>query len=118
MIDIKTNPKNGNGFDTLHTFENWKVAFITYAEQYGKLKTLKRHLLTDETFTLIKGNAKLYTEDNNSPLGVIHLEKNKVYVVKKNTWHHLQISKNALLLVVENSNTSKENTESKNAYFK
>ena len=37
----------------------------------------------------------------------------KLYVVKKGTWHHLQVSEDALLVVAENSNTSKENTESK-----
>ena len=113
MILVKENPKNGNGFDTLHTFEGWKVAFITYGEQYGEMKLLKRHTQTDETFVLVKGEATLYTADGDEPLQTTVLEKEKLYVVQKNTWHHLTVSKDALLIVVENSDTSKENTESK-----
>lgn len=113
MIEIKENPKEGSGFDAVHTFEGWKVAFITYAEQYGELKVVKRHTQTDEAFVLVKGQATLFTADGDAPLQATVLEKEKLYAVKKNTWHHLQVSEDALLTVVENSDTSKENTESK-----
>ena len=113
MLKIKQNPKNGSGFDALHQFEGWKVAFVTYAEQYGELKVLKRHLLTDETFVLINGSATLFTSQDDQPLTKTELQKEQLYVVEKNTWHHLQVSKDALLVVVENSNTTKENTQTK-----
>ena len=113
MIEIKENPKNGSGFDTLHTFEGWKIAFITCAEQYGELKLVKRHTQTDEAFVLVNGEATLFTADGDEPLCVTQMQKEKLYIVKKNTWHHLQVSEDALLIVVENSDTSKENTESK-----
>ena len=113
MIEIKQNPKNGSGFDIVHTFEGWKVAFITYAAQYGELKILKRHTKTDEAFLLVKGEATLFTADGDDPLEETALQKEKIYVVKSNTWHHLQVSEDALLIVIENSDTSKENTESK-----
>lgn len=113
MILIKENLKNGSGFDTLHTFEGWKVAFITYGTQYDELKVLKRHTQTDEIFVLMNGTATLYTADGDEPLQTTVLEKEKLYVVQKNTWHHLKVSQHALIIVVENSNTSKENTESR-----
>ena len=113
MIEIKENPKKGSGFDILHTFEGWKVAFITCAEQYGELKLVKRHVQTDEIFVLVKGSATLFTADGDEPLTRTALESEKVYNVKQNTWHHLQVSEDALLIVVENSDTAKENTESK-----
>ena len=113
MILVKENPKNGSGFDTLHTFEGWKVAFITYGTQYDELKVLKRHTQTDEIFVLVNGTATLYTADGDEPLQTTVLEKEKLYVVQKNTWHHLKVSQDALIIVVENSNTSKENTESR-----
>ena len=113
MILIKENPKNGNGFDTLHTFKNWKVAFITYGAQYGDLEKVKRHTQTDEAFVLVKGEATLFTADGDEPLQTTVLEKEKLYVVGKNTWHHLKVSKDALLVVVENSDTSEKNTERK-----
>ena len=113
MIEVKLNPKNGSGFDTLHTFEGWKVAFITYAEQYGELKIVKRHTNTDEVFILVKGKAMLFTADGDEPFQTTVLEKEKLYVVKKNTWHHLKVSEDSLLIVVENSDTTKENTQSR-----
>jgi len=113
MIEVKENPKNGNGFDTLHTFQSWKVAFITPAEQYGELKIVKRHTKTDEAFVLVKGEATIFTADGDEPLVQTKMEKEKLYVVKKNTWHHLKVSEDALLIVVENSDTTKENTQSR-----
>lgn len=113
MIEVKENPRKGSGFDTVHTFEGWKVAFITSAEQYGELKTVKRHTQTDEIFVLVKGEATIFSADGDEPLLATPLEKEKLYSVKKNTWHHVQVSKDALLVVVENSDTSKENTQTK-----
>jgi mannose-6-phosphate isomerase-like protein (cupin superfamily) len=110
MIKIKENPNNGNGFDTVHTFENWKVAFITCAPQYGELKELKRHMLTDEVFVLVDGRATIYTLEKEK-LVQTRMEKGKLYVVEKATWHHVQVSSDALLAVVENRDTCKENTE-------
>ena len=113
MIQIKDNPKNGSGFDTVHTFEGWKVAFITCAEQYGELKVLKRHMQTDEVFVLVKGSATLFTADGDEPLTKTEMQSEKLYNVQKGTWHHLQVSQDALIIVVENSDTTKDNTESR-----
>ena len=114
MIEIKDNSKNGNGFDIIHTFDGWKVAFITFAPQYGALRVLKRHTQTDEAFVLVNGKATMFTADCDEPLVETVMEKEKLYVVKQNTWHHLQVSADAMLIVVENSDTTKANTESKN----
>ena len=116
MIEIIEHKKSGSGFDTMHTYDAWKVVFITYAEQYCEFKDaklVKRHTETDETFVLIKGNATLYTRDFEEPFLKTELEQEKLYCVKKNTWHHLSVSKDALLVVVENSNTIIANTERK-----
>ena len=113
MIKVVKNPKKGSGFDLLHSFEGWKVAFITYAEQYDELKILKRHTQTDEAFVLVKGEATLYATDEDFKFTTMRLEKEKLYIVENNTWHHLKVSKDATLIVVENSNTTKENTESR-----
>lgn len=115
MIKIKENPLGGNGFDVVHTFEAWKTAFITAAPQYGQLKVWKRHLCTDETFILLKGNAVIYTLDEQENAVKTPMQTGKLYVVEKATWHHVQVEEDALLFVVENSDTAKENTEQKPA---
>ena len=111
MIKIKENAFGGSGFDTVHTFEGWKTAFITAAPQYGQLQVWKRHLCTDETFVLLRGNATVYTLDEKQEMVQTPMQAEKLYVVEKATWHHLQVSKDAVLFVVENSDTTKENTE-------
>ncbi len=116
MIKIKKNVKKGSGFDVAHEFEGWKIAYITSAKQYGELKVVKRHVQTDEVFILLEGSATLYTADGDNPLEVTHLEKEKLYVVEKNTWHHLKVIDKAVIIVIENSNTSKDNTETKTVF--
>ncbi len=113
MIEIKENPQKGSGFDSIHTFGEWKVAFITHAEQYGELKAVKRHTQTDEAFVLVKGEAAVFWADGDEPLVKTVMEKEKLYNVPQNTWHHVQTSKDALIVVVENGDTSKENTETR-----
>ena len=111
MIEILKDIKSG--FSTQTVFEGWKIAFITYSDQYDQMKCVKRHTKTDEAFLLVEGNATLYTSDEQTPTKFTEteLQPKTVYNVKQNTWHHLKVSKNALILVVENSNTSKENTD-------
>ena len=67
-------------------------------------------------FILLDGEAVLYTADGDNPLDVTALEKEKLYVVEKNTWHHLKVSDKAVLIVIENSNTTRENTEVKTVF--
>ena len=101
------------GFSTQFVSDGWKIAFVTFAEQYDQLKVVKRHNLTDEVFVLIKGSATIYSSDQQTPTEFTKtdLQPQKAYNVVKGTWHHLQVSKDAMLVVVENSNTSKDNTD-------
>ena len=113
MIEIIKNERRGTGFDVLYTYDGWKLAFISYAEQYGDLTQLKRHIKTDEAFLLIRGTATLFSSVDGEKIEKLALKREQLYVVKQKTWHHLSISKNALILVAENSDTSKENTEAR-----
>ena len=96
----------GNGWKSLFDFEGWRIGMIRYDERFSKRKEDERHLLTDEAFILLKGNAVIYEED------VSYVMKPyKVYNVKKGLWHHIVLSKEAEVLVVENSSTTRENSE-------
>ncbi len=93
-------------FKCVKQFEGWKIGLLRYSERFSEYKTRERHLETDEAFVLLQGKATLYEEDDN-----FQMEKCKVYNVKKGLWHHIVVSEDATVLVVENSNTSIENTE-------
>ena len=107
MIDIYEPTEAG--FSTKVEYEGWKAVFLTYSPQYDNLTEMKRHMATDEVFVLLKGQSTIYTYEDG--LKKTPLVPNKIYNIRKGTWHHVSVSEDALLFVVENSNTTKENTE-------
>ena len=112
------------GFQLACVNESFKCAWIKYGSQYsyGSVGVLKRHNESDEVFTLVCGRASLLTADTDPNKYIIRqLQIGVAYCVKAGTWHHLAVSEDALVFVVENSGVSRENTdtisvEEKNLY--
>lgn len=98
----------GSDFKAVMSFEGWKIGILRYSERFSDFKVLERHIATDEAFILLEGEAVLY--ENETPT---KMEKCKVYNIEKGVWHHIVVSEDATVLVIENSNTSKDNTERK-----
>lgn len=98
----------GEDFKAVLESEGWKIGLLRYSDRFSSHKHEERHLETDEAFILLEGNAVLYEDCK-----AYNMEKCKIYNVQKGLWHHVVVSKDATVLVVENSNTSKENTERK-----
>ena len=103
-IDIIT--YRGDGFRVLKQFEGWKIGFLRYNDRFSKFAEMERHLESDEVFVLLEGSATLHVETEQYIMG-----KNVLYNVPKGVWHHIVVSEEATVMVVENSNTSKDNTE-------
>lgn len=102
---------NGEDFMAVLTTKGWKIGLLKYSERFSSLSVWERHLKTDEVFVLLSGTAILYIKDTD---GVIKQEKMKigtVYNVPAMEWHHIVVSEDATVMVVEDSDTSKENTE-------
>ncbi len=99
---------HGEDFKAVIEFEGWKIGLLRYSNRFSSYNQVERHLETDEAFILLEGTAVLYEEEKN-----YKMEKCKVYNVKKGLWHHIVVSEDATVLVVENSNTSIKNTERK-----
>lgn len=98
----------GEDFQVMTQFEGWKIGLLRFSQRFSAHTQMERHLLTDEVFVLLEGSGVLYVEDQELPM-----EKNTLYNVKKAVWHHIVVSEDATVLVVENSSTGKENTEKK-----
>lgn len=105
-IDIYSPGKDG--YEVKHRFDGWRVAFLRYAERFDTITYLERHLETDEIFVLLKGSAVILFNENAEHM---EMETGKMYNVKKGIWHNIKVSKDALVMVVENENTCKENSE-------
>ena len=102
---------NGEDFKAVVTTDKWKIGLLKYSERFSSFKVLERHLKTDEAFVLLDGHATLYIKNKNGIIEETKMEKRTVYNVPKNEWHHIVVSEDACVLIVENEDTSKENTE-------
>ena len=98
------------GFGVIAEYGEWKVGLLRYSERFSRLGEMERHLLTDEVFILTSGKATLYTEKE-----TVTMEPNVAYTIPAAVWHHIVLGETATVIVVENRNTSIENTEKK--YF-
>lgn len=98
------------GYEVLVRYQEWKVAVITYAERfdYERLFRLERHLLTDEVFVLLKGQATLYIGEKGIP---VKMEPHEVYNVKCGCWHNISMLPGTKILICENEETGLDNTE-------
>ncbi len=113
MIDITE--FKGEGWKIVAQYEGWKIGFLRFNDRFSKFRELERHKETDEVFVLLKGRATLYLKDDKGEISKYKMQKCKVYNIHKNVWHHITVSRNATVMVVENSNTTKENTEKETA---
>ena len=88
----------------------WTLASLNWAPRFDESNVceLERHNLTDETFVLLHGKANLLVGEKADR---IEMEPLKYYNVRAGIWHHIIVSEDARVLVAENANTSKDNTE-------
>lgn len=102
----------GLGYERTMHYEQWRVAIANFGESFDreKFSKIERHLLTDEVFVLLLGKATLIIGED---LKQVEMEPGKIYNVKAGVWHAAWMEKNAKILIVENHNTSKDNTEYK-----
>ena len=102
---------SGKGWEIGAQFESWHVGFLSYEEKCSRFSVLEKHNQTDEIFILVKGEAILRTADKDINITEYKMEKGVIYNVSKGEWHHITLSKDALVTVVENSDTAPENSD-------
>lgn len=109
-MDIEILDFEGEGYSPVLAFGTWRVAVLNYRDTLKKenLTYLERHLLTDEAFILMEGEATLIIGEEKREYA---MDKYKVYNVKQNAWHAITLSTDAKVLIVENDDTSSANTE-------
>ena len=108
MIEVRAHTREG--FKVMTEYGEWKVGMLRCSERFSRLGEMERHMLTDEVFVLITGTATLYTDRE-----AVAMESGLLYTVPQGVWHHIVVSTDAHVMVVENRNTSIENTEKR--YF-
>jgi mannose-6-phosphate isomerase-like protein (cupin superfamily) len=109
-MEVEIYEYNGENYNPTMNSDSWRVAFLNYGDavEKSKLSFLERHHLTDEVFVLLEGDGTLLIGMEKKPL---EMEKNKIYNVKKDVWHTIFMTPKSKVLIVENDNTAKENSE-------
>lgn len=106
----------GENYQPVIRFGAWRVAVLNHHHRFRRenINYLERHLLTDETFTLLKGEAALFIADGGPDyaghIEIVPLESCKVYNVPKGVWHAIEVSEDASVLITENDDTSVDNS--------
>ncbi len=100
----------GEGYIRRAEYDAWVVALCNPAARFTEAGRtyLERHMETDEVFVLLEGSAYLTI---GKEMTRVDLEPGKIYNVKKGIWHSHIMTEGTKLLIVENSNTSKANSE-------
>lgn len=109
-MNIEIKEYSGPGYMEQIDFNGWRVAIANYKPELEeeRIQFLERHLETDEVFVLLDGVAGLLVgKDKKRYI----LEKGKLYNVKCGIWHRVFMQQNTKVLIVENADTGKENTE-------
>jgi ureidoglycolate hydrolase len=106
----------GSGYKPLISFGTWRVAALRFLDELKpeRINSMERHLATDEVFILTQGKALLIVGGNDlSVKGISSIEMHigEVCDVRKATWHTVVMSEDAQIMIVENANTSTENSE-------
>lgn len=93
MNGIEVSEYSGAGYLPLVNFGSWRVAVANYGPHFDRAtyRYFERHLLTDEVFVLLEGEAEL-VEGGAEPM---RLEAGKLYNVRQGVWHALLLSEDA-----------------------
>ena len=104
------------GYQPVIDFDAWRVAILNYLDeiQPEKISFMERHNETDEVFVMLKGKGILFLGEGEMGIEKIHpqvMEFGKLYNVKRSVWHTVVLSLDGSVLIVENRNTRKENSD-------
>jgi ureidoglycolate hydrolase len=114
MLDILD--YKGEGYKPLVDFGEWRVAILRYLDalQPDRINSMERHTATDEVFVLLRGTGVLILGGCQAFVKEIYpqvMEIGIIYNVKCNIWHTILLSHDSSVLLVENRDTTTDNTE-------
>lgn len=113
---IETYSLEEKGYKKLYSFQSWRVAMLNFADDLiaENIAYVEAHNKTDEAFILLKGNCMMVLgriEDNQIVgFDFEYLKPNNVYNIPKGVYHSHVLSHDAKLVIVEEEDTSDENS--------
>ena len=103
------------GYRPIVDFGAWRVAVLNFIDELlpERLGSMQRHDETDEVFVLLRGRCILFLGEGQDAVTRIHaqdLSARKAYNVKRGAWHTHTLSEDAMVLIIENVDTSDRNS--------
>ena len=101
---------SGDGYSRVVSGAKWTVAALNHAARFDEqnIVDLERHNETDETFVLLSGEATLLVGEEAER---VKMEPLKFYNIRAGAWHNIIVTPGSRVLVAENADTSKDNTD-------
>ena len=112
---LEIHQHEGLSYKPLVDFGGWRVAVLNFSPDLlpENLTRMQRHNETDEVFVLLQGQCILFVGEGRESVTRIHaenLQPGKIYNVKQAVWHTHALSPDAKVLVVENRDTTYDNS--------
>lgn len=117
QCSVRIGQYDGDGLQCMVESADWFVGIKNWKPENDVqyIDMLERHLLTDEVFILLTGKCTLLVIDENDTakfhFQYISMEPHKVYCIPKGAWHNTITWPGVKLALMENRNTSAENSE-------
>jgi hypothetical protein len=109
LLEVRDHDKEG--YLPVVDYGAWRVAVLNYSDalRIENLNAMQRHNETDEVFVLLKGRCILFLGEGIEAVTAVHasdMQAYKIYNVKKRVWHTHTLSRDAMVLIVENRDTT------------
>ena len=103
------------GYRPVIDYGAWRVAVLNYSPglRAENITTMQRHNETDEVFVLLRGRCILFLgqgDDSVTQVFAEDMKPLKIYNVKKGAWHTHTLSGDGMVLIVENIDTTYDNS--------
>jgi hypothetical protein len=105
----------GDGYQPVFDYGAWRVAILRYHDELlpHHIAKMQRHDESDEVFVLLQGRCILFIGEGKEEITRImpqEMESLKLYNVHRAVWHTHTLSRDAMVLIVENVDTSLKNS--------
>ena len=109
---------DGVGYQPLIDYDKWRVAILRYCDDLlpERIFAMQRHNETDEVFVLLEGRCILFLGEGNdtiTSITAVDMVPRKLYNVKRGVWHSHTLNNDASVLIVENRDTTIQNSPKK-----
>lgn len=113
LLEVRDHDKAG--YLPVIDYGAWRVAILNYSDelQAENLTAMQRHNETDEVFVLLRGRCILFLGEGIESVTAVYaadMQPYKIYNVKKAVWHTHTLSRDAMVLIVENRDTTYDNS--------